>query len=276
MKIHDLLQSAAATLAAASDSARLDAEVLLAYAMQKPRSFLFAHGDEAVAEDSEAAFDALLARRRDGEPIAYITGEREFWSMPLKVTPDTLIPRPDTERLVEIALQTIDQNTISRVADLGTGSGAIALAIAKERPNCRVTATDVHAATLDVAARNARALSLNNVEFVTSDWTGAIGDRRFDLVVSNPPYVAIGDAALADLRYEPARALESGADGLDDIRRLVREARDIVAPGGWLLLEHGADQGGAVQELFDSAGWENIRTWNDYAGHARVTGGTST
>ena len=273
MTIHDLLQSAEATLAATSDSARLDAEVLLAHALGKPRSFLFAHRDERVAADIESAFAALLARRRDGEPIAYITGVREFWSMPLAVTRDTLIPRPDTERLVEIALDLIDANGIHSVADLGTGTGAIALAIAKEKPQCRVTATDVQSATLAVAADNARALSIGNVEFVLSDWTAAIGDHRFDLVVSNPPYVAAEDEALADLRYEPAGALESGPDGLDDIRRLAKEVPGIVVPGGWLLLEHGADQGDAVRLLLTSAGWENVRTWKDYAGHERVTGG---
>lgn len=275
MTIHDLLQSAEARLAATSDSARLDAEVLLAHAVQKPRSFLYAHRDEPVTADTEAAFRSLVMRRSDGEPIAYITGVREFWSMPLKVTPDTLIPRPDTESLVEIALKIIDSSRARSIADLGTGTGAVALAIAKEKPHCRVTATDIHAATLSVAEANAHALSVDNVEFVLSDWTAAISDRRFDLVVSNPPYVAADDEALADLRYEPARALESGPDGLDDIRRLVREVREIIAPGGWLLLEHGADQRDAVQRLLASAGWENIRAWNDYAGRARVTGGTS-
>lgn len=274
MTIHDLLKNAEAKLAATSDSARLDAEVLLAHAIGKPRAFVFSHRDDEIAENDETAFRALLDRRIAGEPIAYLLGEREFWSLPLRVTADTLIPRPDTERLVEVALKVIDTNDASRIADLGTGTGAIAIAIAKERPGCHVTATDVHPATLAVAKDNARALDVDNVAFVLSDWTAAIGDLQFDLVVSNPPYVAAGDAALADLRYEPRRALESGADGLDDLRRIVQEVRHIVALGGSLLLEHGADQADAVQALLATSGWMNIRTWNDYAGHARVTGGT--
>ncbi|MDJ0917106.1 MAG: peptide chain release factor N(5)-glutamine methyltransferase [Woeseiaceae bacterium] len=273
MTIQDLIQSAAAALEPVSDSARLDAEVLLAHALGKTRAFLFSRSDEHVADDARQAFDALLARRAAGEPIAYIVGEREFWSLSLTVTRDTLIPRPDTERLVEIALDVIDAHGFSRIADLGTGSGAIALSIAKERPACSVTATDINPDTLTVARDNAQRLGLSNVEFLLSDWTGALSGRRFDLVVSNPPYVASGDEALATLAYEPSGALESGPEGLDDIRRLAIEAPGILVAEGKLLLEHGFDQGDAVQQLLVASGWRDVRTWRDHSGQPRVTGG---
>ncbi len=271
--IQDLIQSAAATLEPVSDSARLDAEVLLAQALGKPRAFLFSHGDEAVSDDARQGFDALLARRVAGEPVAYILGEREFWSLALKVTRATLIPRPDTERLVEIALDAIDAHRYTSIADLGTGSGAIALSLAKERPGCSVTATDINPETLAVAEDNRRRLGLSNVEFLLSDWTSALSGRRFDLVVSNPPYVASGDQALVTLAYEPTGALESGPEGLDDIRRLAVEVPGILAAGGRLLLEHGFEQGDAVRQLLAAAGWRDVRTWKDHSGRPRVTGG---
>lgn len=271
--IQDLIQSAALTLARTSDSARLDAQVLLAHALGKSRAFLFSHSDEPVPADDERAYKALLARRLNGEPVAYILGEREFWSLSLTVTPDTLIPRPDTERLVEIALDLIDEHAFTRIADLGTGSGAIALSISTERPGCAVTATDINAKSLEVAASNAKRLGLSRVEFVQSDWTEALAGRQFDLVVSNPPYVAQGDDALASLSHEPAGALVSGPDGLDDIRRLAVAVPGIVAAGGRLLLEHGNEQGDAVQQLLAAAGWRDVRTWKDHAGQPRVTGG---
>ncbi|MDJ0759902.1 MAG: peptide chain release factor N(5)-glutamine methyltransferase [Woeseiaceae bacterium] len=272
MTIQDLIKSAAAALDAVSDSARLDAQVLLAHALGKSRTFLFSHSDDAVSGDDRRVFDALLARRVAGEPVAYILGEREFWSVSLKVTRDTLIPRPETERLVEIALDIIDAHGSSRIADLGTGSGAIALSIAKERPGCSVTATDINPETVAVAKENCRRLGLCNVEFVESDWTTALSGRNFDLVVSNPPYVATGDGALAALAFEPTGALESGPDGLDDIRRLAVAVPGIVAAGGRLLLEHGFDQGDAVRQLLASAGWQDVRTWKDHSGQPRVTG----
>ena len=266
-----LLKSATQKLSEASDSARLDAELLLCHALQKPRSYLFAHGDDSVDQHARERFDDYLARRVHGEPVAYITGRREFWSLDLEVTPDTLVPRPETERIVELALARMKSIDSPRVADLGTGSGAIALALASEMPHSVVVATDASETALSVAKRNAMRLGLNNVEFRPGDWTAPLVGDAFDLVVSNPPYVRDSDPALANLHREPLTALAAGADGLDDIRRLVRDCLAVTLPGGWLLLEHGADQADAVADLFVQAGWCDIDTARDLAGLPRVT-----
>jgi len=251
---------------------RIDAEMLMADALARSRSWLFAHADDLVAVAGVEAFASHVARRLAGEPVAYILGHRGFWSFELAVTPATLIPRAETELLVELALERLPRDRPGRVVDLGTGSGAIALAIARERPLAEVVATDSSAGALAVAEGNARALGLDRVRFVHGDWLAPLGDGRFDLIVSNPPYIEVDDEHLGqgDLRYEPMTALASGRDGLDDIRRIVAGASAHLEPGGWLLLEHGWNQGDAVRQLFASP-WEAATTHVDLEGRDRVT-----
>ena len=254
---------------------RADAEALLLHALARPRSWLYAHADDVLGKDIQAAYAALLERREAGEPVAYITGRRGFWSMELEVSPATLIPRPETELLVELALQRLPRDAARSVGDLGTGSGAIALAIADERPLAHVTATDASAGALEVARRNARNLDIRNVAFVNGDWLAPLAGRRFDLIVSNPPYIEAADPHLVrgDLRFEPVTALVSGQDGLDDIRRIVREARTHLQPGGWLLFEHGWNQGAAIRPLLVDAGYGKVFTAKDLEQRDRVSGG---
>lgn len=252
-----------------------DAEALLLHALGKPRSWLFAHADDALDKDAQTAYAALLERRAAGEPVAYIIGHRGFWSMDLEVTQATLIPRPETELLVELALERLPCDTACTVLDLGTGSGAIALAIASERPYARVVATDASAAALDVARRNARRLDLSRVHFAQGDWLASLSGQRFVLIVSNPPYIEADDPHLqrGDLRFEPAEALASGDDGLDAIRHIVDAARAHVLPGGWLLFEHGWHQGPAVRELLGEAHYVGVFTACDLEQRDRVSGG---
>lgn len=267
--IRSLLAAATARL-----GERADAELLLLHVLRQPRSWLFAHADDVPRMDVQTAFSALLERRAAGEPVAYLTGRRGFWSLDLEVTPATLIPRPETELLVELALQRLPPDAACRVADLGTGSGAIALAIASERPHAHVVATDASAEALAVAQRNAQRHAIGNVAFVHGDWLAPLAGQRFDLIVSNPPYVEAADPHLAqgDLRFEPAAALVSGADGLDAIRRIVRDARTHLEPGGWLLFEHGWNQGVAVRALLADAGYTGIFTAQDLEQRDRVSG----
>ena len=253
-----------------------DARRLLAHALQRPAAWLFAHGDEVVDADAQHRFEILLARRAQGEPVAYLTGRRGFWTFDLMVSPQTLIPRPETERLVELALERIGTQPGLRMADLGTGSGAIALALAHERPQAQVVAVDVSEGALAVARANAQALGLGNIEFRRGDWLQPLAGERFDLIASNPPYIADGDPHLAALRYEPAPALASGADGLDAIRRIVRDAPAHLHGGGWLLLEHGLDQGDAVRGLLQAAGFDRVETQRDLEDRDRVTIGRRT
>jgi release factor glutamine methyltransferase len=250
-----------------------DAKALLAHALGKSPAWLIAHADEALDHDALGRFDALLRSRIDGQPVAYLLGRRGFWTLDLAVTPDTLIPRPETELLVELALSRIPQGAASRIADLGTGSGAIALAIAIERPRCSVVATDASEAALRVARGNARGNAVANVQFRHGSWFAPLAGERFDLIASNPPYIANGDAHLAegDLRFEPAAALSSGSDGLDDIREIISGAGGFLADRGWLLLEHGLDQGAAIRELFEVAGFVEIATERDLESRDRVT-----
>lgn len=266
--IRTILRQAAETL-----GDRLEAELLLAHALGVNRAWFFAHAEDTPPDAALARFHALVDRRAHGEPVAYITGTRDFWSLPLEVTPATLIPRPETERLVELALARLPNG--GRVVDLGTGSGAIALAIAKERPDAIVTAVDASGAALDVATRNARSLGLQRVAFTQGDWFAPFADERFDMIVSNPPYIESGDPHLArgDLRFEPTSALASGKDGLDDIRRIARAAPAFLRPGGWLLMEHGWDQGDAVRRLCLDAGFIDVATFRDLEDRDRVTGG---
>jgi release factor glutamine methyltransferase len=269
--LQQLLSSAARELEKFSDSARLDAELLLCHALHKPRSYLFSHADASVDHEARERFDQFLARRLGGEPVAYITGRKEFWSMSLEVSPDTLVPRPETEHLVELALDKVGSLEAPKLADLGTGSGAIALALARELPRSTLIATDKSEEAIGVAMRNAKRLGLANVEFRQGDWTAPIAGETFDLVASNPPYVRDGDPALRQLRREPLAALAAGPDGLDDIRRLVRDCPSVTRPGGWLLIEHGADQAPTVAKLFAEAGWCDISNATDLAGRPRVT-----
>ena len=266
---------AAAALRLGGGEGRADAELLLAHALAKPRSWLYAWGDAALPPEAAARFAALLQRRVLGEPVAYLVGRREFWSLDLEVTPATLVPRPETELLVELALERLPRDGAARVLDLGTGSGAIALAIARERPGARVSAVDASAAALAVAQRNAVRLGLDRVRFLRSDWFSAVRDECFDLLLSNPPYLAEGDPHLREgsLPHEPAQALSSGRDGLDALRVICAEAPARLAPAGWLLFEHGLAQGEAARALLQSAGFEQAQTWRDLEGRERVSGG---
>lgn len=272
--IGGLLAAACAQLAPAHSTARLDSEVLLAHVLGCPRSRLWAYPERRPARGQTARFRALVARRLTGEPVAYLTGTREFWSLPLRVTPDTLIPRPETEDLVELALERIPADTPTLVADLGTGTGAIALAIARERPRARLVATERDAAVLAVARANGLHLGIANIEYRTGDWCAALSPgARYRLVVSNPPYIPTGDPHLAqgDVAFEPCTALAAGPDGLDAIRRIAAQARDFLEPGGGLLLEHGYDQGDAVCRLLATLGYQDVEDHWDAAGQPRVT-----
>ncbi|HNP63964.1 MAG TPA: peptide chain release factor N(5)-glutamine methyltransferase [Woeseiaceae bacterium] len=271
MRLDAAIASATAHLGDVSESARLDAEILLSTSIDMPRSYLFAHPEDELDSLSLERFETLLARRLDGEPIAYITGRREFWSHELQVSPATLVPRPETEVLVDLALQTIPHDANWQILDLGTGSGAIAIAIASERPLCDITATDISADALAIAAGNAREASLGNTSFIEGRWTTPVRDRCFELIVSNPPYVSDDDEALSGLRFEPRSALASGADGLDDIRILASDCAAILTPGGWLMLEHGATQQTEVARLLSESGWVDIACHNDLVGQPRVT-----
>lgn len=267
-----LLTRACQDLAAVCETPRLDAELLLAQALQRPRSHLHAWPDKDVDDRQRMVFEQLLARRAQGEPLAYISGRREFWSLDLAVDRHTLIPRPETECLVEQALRRLPVDQARRVADLGTGSGAIALALAVERPQARVVATDRSAAALACARANARRLAPGRIEFIQTDWCAALATAAFDLLVANPPYVAQDDPHLADLHYEPATALVAGPEGLDALRHLARHAGRCLRPGGQLLLEHGDQQGTAVRQLLHAAGWIDVFTAPDPAGRDRVSG----
>ena len=265
---------AQAQAALPGNDARGEAELLLAHALGVDRAWLIAHRDDAVAPTLAGQVRCCVSRRADGEPVAYIIGHRGFHAIDLALTPDVLIPRPETELLVELALRRIPQSADVDIADLGTGSGAIALAIAQACPQARVLATDASAAALDVALGNAQRLGLGNVEFAHGDWCAALGARRFELIVSNPPYIAQNDVHLqrGDLRFEPSIALTSGADGLDAIRTIVRDACNHLSAGGWLLLEHGFDQGAAVRALLQQSGLAEIFTARDLEGRERVSG----
>lgn len=260
-------------LAAASPSPRLDAEILLAHVCKCSRVDLIRDCDELVTPENARLFQLAIEQRADGIPIAYLIGHKEFWSLDLEVSRDTLIPRPETELLVERALELLPVHDPCSVAELGTGSGAVALAIARERRKAAVTATDRSATALEVAQRNAARLGLRDIGFRTGDWVAALDETLFDLIVSNPPYIAEGDPHLqqGDVRFEPRLALVSGRDGLDAIRRIITDARTHLRRGGWLLLEHGMTQGASVRSLMLSAGYWEVVTYRDIAGLERVT-----
>lgn len=265
--VQALLESAAGRIDA------FEAEWLLAHVLGQSRAWLYAHRDDRPSAAEAARCEALFARRALGEPVAYLTGRRGFWAFDLMVSPHTLIPRPETERLVELALERTSPDADLRLADLGTGSGAVALALAHERRRARVVATDISADALDVARANARMLGLGNLDFRQGDWLAPLAGERFDMIVSNPPYIADGDPHLrqGDLRHEPARALASGPEGLDAIGVIVRDAPAHLHPDGWLLIEHGWEQGAAVRALLADAGFRDVQTDRDLEGRDRVT-----
>jgi len=278
--VDQLLRDGARRLAGLGGSPRLDAELLLAHALGQGREDLYRSLFSGVTPEAEARYTALLARRATRCPVAQLTGQREFWSFRLEVTGATLVPRPETELLVERALDRIPAEASCSVADLGTGTGAIALAIARERPACKLTATDLSKPALAVARRNARALNVRNVVFRQGDWFAPLpkpGTRTgcFHLLVSNPPYIAAGEWKLTDpeLGFEPRVALDGGKDGLDAYRAITAGARRYLRPGGWLLLEHGFRQAHEVCALLKSAGFHDITTTADLAGRPRVSEG---
>ena len=270
MKLREHLQTAQQALQR-NPAARLEAEILLAHVLQRPRAYLYANPDLELQSDRSETFSKLVERRAKGEPVAYLTGVREFWSLPLKVTRDVLIPRPETELLVEAALARIPDREAARVADIGTGSGAVALALASERKQADIHATDISAAAISLARENARTLGLD-VQFHTGSWCEPL-QGRFDLIVSNPPYVADNDPHLqrGDCRFEPRDALTPGGDGLGAIREITAQASKMIRPGGWLLFEHGFEQGEAVCEILMDEGFSGVESLRDLEGHERVS-----
>lgn len=274
--IQQALTSATQRLADQHDSASLDAELLLAHIIHKSRAWLYTWPEHKLDAQQIEQFNQLVQRRAHGEPVAHLIGQQAFWSITLQVTADTLIPRPETELLVELALERIPQSATWRIADLGTGSGAIALALAKERPASQLIASDKSMAALAVAQENARLNQIENVVFQHGDWlAGLADDSLFDMIVSNPPYIRIDDPHLqqGDVRYEPLSALQAGTQGLDDLQRIIEEALPRLKPGGWLLLEHGYDQKAAVTRLLQQAGYQQVEDYPDLAAQPRVAAG---
>lgn len=256
-----------------SPTAQLDAELLLAFVLAEPRSYLYTWPDKVVSEAQVADYQALLKRRVAGEPVAYLLGRQGFWTLDLEVAEHTLIPRADTELLVEITLQLANSNTALQVLDLGTGSGALALALASERPQWSITGVDRIQSAVALAQANQQRTGLSNVQFLHSDWFSALTGQRYDLILSNPPYIADNDPHLqqGDLRFEPLSALVSGPEGLDDLRKIIAQAPTYLTGNGWLLLEHGFQQAAAVRALLQHAGFIEVCSQRDLAGHERVS-----
>ncbi|MDB5969809.1 MAG: hemK protein [Hydrocarboniphaga sp.] len=271
MTVAEALITASARLAPSSASPRLDAELLLASILEVSRGALFARGDEALSEDRRRVFESQLDRRADQVPVAYLLGTQGFWTLDLLVNPDVLVPRPETELLVEWALEVFPPGA-GRIADLGTGSGALALALASERPQSQVLATDISTAALGVAQSNAMRCGIANLSFAAGSWFEAL-HGRFDLIVANPPYIAAGDPHLPALRHEPLLALSDQADGLACLREIIADAGEYLLPRSWLLVEHGYDQGAAVRAQFERAGFVEIATRRDLDGNERASGG---
>jgi len=275
--IQQALTQALQKLSTSSDSPRIDSEILLSHTLNCDRTFLRTWPEKPLSPKQLDQFQHLVNRRSSGEPIAYITGQREFWDMTLQVTPDTLIPRPETEHLVEKALEKIPPQSQWQIADLGTGCGAITLAIARERPQCKIVATDKSAAALAVAQKNAHQLGIKNVTFIEGSWFEAFSklkeEQRFEIIVSNPPYIHPDDQHLkqGDLRFEPMQALRSQPDGLTDINTIVESARTYLSSPGWLILEHGYDQGMVVKKAFEKFGYTHISILEDLAKNERIS-----
>jgi release factor glutamine methyltransferase len=268
--IGHLLQEAAQNLTD-SDSAKLDAELLLSHVLQKPRTYLYTWPEQLIEPHQAQAFLFLVSLRRAGQPIAYILNQKEFWSLPLKVNSAVLIPRPDTEILVEMVLERVSSDT-ALIADLGTGSGAIALALAFEKKHWQIVATDYCLSALQVARENAQCLKLHNVDFLHGNWCEALPKLKFDAIVSNPPYIAESDPHLyeGDVRFEPRSALVAENQGLADIEAIAKQAKNYLKPGGYLLFEHGYDQAEAVKAILSQYAYQNIGCKKDLSGHIRV------
>ena len=256
----------------AGESAKRDAEILLGFVTGRSRTFIMAFGETLLAASELEQLEVLLARREQGEPVAYLVGEREFWSLPLSVSPATLIPRPDTECLVEQALLRLSSSP-QNVLDLGTGTGAVALAIASERPDCQLTGVDLQPEAVKLAQHNAQKLAITNARFVQGSWFTPVAGQQFAVIVSNPPYIDSADPHLAegDVRFEPASALVAENAGLADLQTLIQHAPSHLLAGGWLLLEHGWQQAQDVQQLFRQAGYQQVATVKDYGGNDRVS-----
>ncbi len=277
MTIRELLNFSQSLLRAAearSDSVALDSELLLAHCLGKNRTYLYTWPEREVTAENENIFRELLMRRVAGEPIAYLIGQREFWSLSLAVNNSTLIPRPDTERLVEVTLELLPSSAVT-VLDLGAGSGAIALALASERPAWSVCGIDISADAVQLATQNAHALTISNAIFLQSDWFAELIPQRFDAIVSNPPYIDADDPHLreGDVRFEPRRALVAAQQGLADIEKIIQQAPAFLKSKGWLLFEHGFAQGPDVRTLLSRGGFQQVSTWNDWGGRERVSGG---
>ncbi len=268
------LERGVRTLGAHSDSPRLDAELLLCKVLDLSRAALIVRAPEPLAPESRNAYEHLIAARARGAPVAYLTGTREFWSLDLTVTPDVLVPRPETEVLVELALTLLPEQEARTLLDLGTGSGAIVLAIASERPRVRATGIDISEPALAIAAANAAKLRLPHIRWRAGSWFDPVPGERFDVIVANPPYVASNDPALARLAAEPVFALTSGPTGLEALGRIIAGAAAHLNPHGWLLLEHGSGQADEVAGMLERAGFGGIRSHTDYSGRARVTSGS--
>jgi release factor glutamine methyltransferase len=273
--IAETVQSAAQRLDAHSESPRLDAEILLSTMLGLPRSTLIARADEPLASDQQRAYAELIRQRAGGTPVAYLTGRREFWSLPLRVSPAVLIPRPETETLLEQALKLLPRDEACAVLDLGTGSGAIALGLAHERPRWTITAVDLSPAALEVARHNAQALQLS-IQWRLGNWFDAVPGERFHLIATNPPYVSATDPALESLAAEPLMALSPGPTGLEALTAIIARAPAHLHPQGWLALEHGLTQAQAVAQLLERHGFTSIRTFPDFSGRPRVTLGVHT
>lgn len=273
--IESILVQATGTLSKTSDSAALDAEILLCQVLNKNRSYLRAWPEKNLTQDQHEQFENLLQQRAQGKPIAHLTGFKEFWSRDFKTTPDVLIPRPDTELLIELALELIPTNQACKLLDLGTGSGVIAITLAAERPNCSIVACDQSEKALVIAQENARSHQIKNVQFFLSDWYDQIPNNKFDLILSNPPYIAADDPHLqqGDVRFDPDCALIAEQQGLKDIIRIADQARQYLISKGHLLIEHGYDQQQQVQEIFQRFAYQNIQTYTDLAGQPRASYG---
>jgi release factor glutamine methyltransferase len=274
--IAETVKSAAQRLDAHSESPRLDAEILLSTMLGLPRSTLIARADQPLASDQQRAYAELIRQRAGGTPVAYLTGSREFWSLPLRVSPAVLIPRPETETLLEQALKLLPRDEACSVLDLGTGSGAIALGLAHERPCWAITAVDLSPAALEVARHNAQALQLPRIQWRLGSWFDAVPGERFHLIAANPPYVSATDPALQSLAAEPLMALSPGPTGLEALTAIIAQAPEHLHPQGWLALEHGLMQAQAVAQLLERHGFTSIRTFPDFSGRPRVTLGVHT
>jgi len=272
--VTELLQKAEQSINC-SDSARLDAEILFCDVMQFNRSRIYSHPEQIVPDDKSVLFQSLIAQRQQGRPIAHLTGKKEFWSLQLAINEDTLIPRPETELLVETALQLVPDDTTFNILDLGTGSGAIAIAIASERPNCKIVATDINTNALTIAKKNAETHQLKNIQFYLSNWYQNIPSQEFDLIVSNPPYIKEDDEHLSqgDIRFEPELALVAGTDGMQAINIILENAKQYLASDAYLLIEHGYDQRSLVEEAFLKHDFKQLKTFQDLSGQDRITMG---